>query len=159
MRKRHGWALAALAAVLILGPAFAEPVVVQSGGKDKEATLKGRVAAASKVSAENVAKVLEALGPAVRDKLASGETVELPGLGTFRVVTVPEHRNLIDGRPATVNAANYVTFDPAGSLADAANAPGAVPAEVVPEFRYNPLPDQLPSLKTPNERMPTIRTP
>jgi nucleoid DNA-binding protein len=153
--------LAAQAAAVILGPAFAEPVVVKSGGKDKDkgTTLKGRVAAASKVSEENVAKVLEALGPAVRDRLASGETVELPGLGTFRVVTVPEHRNLIDDRPATVNAANYVTFNPTGSLIDAANAPGAVPAEVVPEFRYVPLPDQLPSLKVPFERMPSIRTP
>jgi nucleoid DNA-binding protein len=156
MRKRHGWALAALAASLGV-VVFASSAFSDNKSK-KEQTLKGSVAASSKVSEENVAKVLEALGPAIRDKLAAGETVELPGLGVFRVVRVAEHRDLINGRPATVNAVNAVEFLPVGGLDAAANAPGAVPAETVPEFRYVPLPDQTPGLRTPEDRMPNVRT-
>jgi nucleoid DNA-binding protein len=156
MRKRHGWALAALAASLGV-VVFASAAFSDNKSKKSE-TLKGRVAASSKVSEEDVAKVFEALGPAIRDKLASGETVELPGLGVFRVVRVPEHRDLVNGRPATINPANYVEFVPAGGLDAAANAPGAAPAETVPEFRYEPLPGQTPSMKLPDERMPNVRT-
>jgi len=157
MRKRHEWALAALAASLGV-VVFASSAFSDNKAK-KELTLKGAVAASSKVSEENVAKVLEALGPAIRDRLAAGETVELPGLGTFRVVRVPEHRDLINGRPATVSAVNSVEFLPAGGLDAAANAPGAAPAVTVPEFRYNPLPDQTPGLRVPEDRMPNVRTP
>jgi nucleoid DNA-binding protein len=148
--------LAALAASLGVA-VFAASAFCDNKPK-KEETLKGRVAASSKVSEENVAKVLDALGPAIRDKLANGETVELPGLGVFRVVRVPEHRDLVNGRPATINAANYVEFVPAGGLDAAANAAGAVPAETAPEFRYQPLPGQTPGLRTPEQRMPNVRT-
>jgi len=156
MRKRHVWSLPALAASLGM-VVFASSAFSDNKSK-KELTLKGSIAASSKVSEENVAKVLEALGPAVRDKLASGQTVELPGLGVFRVVRVPEHRDLVNGRPATINPANYVEFVPAGGLDAAANAAAAVPAETVPEFRYEPLPGQTPSMKLPDERMPNVRT-
>ena len=84
--------------------------------------------------------------------------MELKGLGTLRVVRVPEHRDLVDGRPATIPASNYVDFLPAGGLVEAANAPGAVPQDTVPPFQYVPLPDQTKGLRTPEERMPNVRT-
>src|ERR671932_802480 len=65
-------------------------------------TLAGSIAAATKVSEQDVDKVLQALGPAVRDQLIRGQQVNLNGLGVFRVVQVPEHRDLVGGRPATV---------------------------------------------------------
>jgi len=49
----------------------------------------------------------------------------LQGLGVFRVVRVPEHRDLVDGRPAVIAATNYVDFKPFGGLVDAANAAAA----------------------------------
>jgi nucleoid DNA-binding protein len=163
MRKLHAWAatavLGAVVAVLAFAaPAFSDKPAAKDNAKDKPTTLNGRIAADSKVSEGDVAKVLAALGPAVRDRLAAGEKVELPGLGAFRVVHIPEHRDLVDGRPALVPGSNYVDFTPFGGLIDAANAPGAVPQETVPPFEFNPLPGQTPSQHVPFERMPNIRT-
>jgi nucleoid DNA-binding protein len=121
--------------------------------------LKGRIAKATKLPENDVAKMLAALGPAVRDLLGQGETVEIPNLGTFRVVRVPEHRDLVDGRPATIAGSNSVEFLPSGRFADAANQPGVKPAETVPPFEYNPLPDQTRGLKTGPTRAPNNRTP
>jgi nucleoid DNA-binding protein len=121
-------------------------------------TVKGRIAVATKLPEADVAKMLDALGPAVKDLLGQGQTVEVPNLGSFRIVRVPEHRDLVDGRPATIPGNNTVEFLPTGRFADAANLPGAKPAETVPPFEYNPLPDQTKSLKTGPTRMPNSRT-
>jgi len=110
------------------------------------------------VSEEDVAKVIEALGPAVREHLAKGEVIDLPGLGAFRVVRVPDHRDLIGGRPVVVSGVNSVEFVPSGGLVDAANAANAIPQETVPPFEYNPLPNQAKSLRAPDERAPKVRT-
>lgn len=155
----HSWAavagLGALAALLAFtGQALSE----KPAAKDKPTTLQGRIAADSKLAEADVAKMLAALGPAIRDRLAAGDKVDLPGLGVFRVVRVPDHRDLVNGRPATVPGSNYIDFKPYGSLADAANAPGAVPEETVPPFEFNPLPGQTKSLHVPDERMPNVRT-
>jgi nucleoid DNA-binding protein len=125
--------------------------------KEKPATLKERIATETKLAEADVAKMLDALGPAVRDQLARGERVELPGLGVLRVVHVPQHRDLIGGRPALVAGNNYVDFLPDAGLVQAANAPGAVPQATVPPFQYNPLPGQTPSQHVPDERMPNVR--
>ena len=162
MRKLHHWVAPALFGAVVAVLAFASPAFSDKPAakekKDKPTTLAGRVAADSKVSEEEVAKVLAVLGPAVRDRLAAGERVELPGLGVFRVVHIPEHRDLVDGRPALVAGSNTVDFLPYGNMVEAANAPGAVPQETVPPFEFNPLPGQTKSLHVPDERMPNVRT-
>lgn len=158
MRNLHrGAAVGVLAAVL----AFAAPGLSEksaAGEKDKPTSFTGRIAADAKVPEEEVARVLAALGPAVRDQLAQGDRVELPGLGVFRVVRIAEHRDLVGGRPALIAANNYVDFTPAGGVADAANAAGAVPQATVQPFEFNPLPGQTKSQHVPNERMPNVRT-
>jgi len=116
------------------------------------------VATAAKLREEDVAKVLSALGPAIREQLARGEVVELPGLGVFRIVRVPEHKDLVNGRPATIPAANTVEFLPSGDAIDAANAADAVPADTVPAYQFNPLPIQTKGLRTPEDRMRNVRT-
>lgn len=121
--------------------------------------LKGRIAKATKLPEADVAKVLDAFGPAIRDMLGQGETVSIANLGTFRVVRIPEHRDLVNGRPATIAGSNYVEFLSSGTFGDAANLPGVKPAETVPPFEYNPLPDQAKGLKTGQTRQPNNRTP
>jgi nucleoid DNA-binding protein len=122
-------------------------------------TVKGRIAVATKLSEDEVAKVLDALGPAIRDLLGQGNTVTISNLGTFRVVRIPEHRDMVDGRPATIPGSNYIEFLATGGFAAAANQPGVKPADTVPPFEYTPLPDQAKGLKTPGTRSPNSRTP
>ena len=162
MRNVHKWTAAAVLGAVVAVLALASPAFSdkQPAAKDKEkpTTLKGRIAADTKLSEDEVAKVLAALGPAIRDRIAAGDKVELPGLGSFRVVHIPDHRDLVNGRPTLVAGSNYIDFAPIGGLVDAANAAAAVPQETVPPFEFNPLPDQTKSLHVPDERMPNVRT-
>jgi nucleoid DNA-binding protein len=144
------------------GPAPA-PVIIQGQGQPSKQQMANlplprRIAAETKLTEEQVNKVLEALGPAVRDALARGQQIELPGLGTFRVVRVPQHRDLVNGRPATISGVNSVEFLPVGDMVSAANSDNAVPNEVVPPFEYNPLPNQVKGQRVGEVRMPNIRT-
>jgi nucleoid DNA-binding protein len=166
MCKRHWWALGALLGTLGLGLALNPSAGAQAPrdaakepAKDKEVTLKGQIAAASKLGEDDVEKMLKALGPAIRDQLRNGREVELPGLGRFRVVRVPDHKDLVNGRPATIAGSNNVEFLPVGEMVNAANSSGAVPAETVPPFEYNPLPGQTKAPRQPTNRAPTTRTP
>jgi nucleoid DNA-binding protein len=155
MRKLHWCALAATAA---LGVIVGMSVQAQTDKKQPSRPLHEMVAKKTKLSEDDVKKVLEALGPAIREKLANGETLDLPNLGTFRVVRIPEHKDLVKGRPATIEAVNNVEFVPVGDLFDAANAASAVPAVTVPAFEYNPLPGQTRSERAPlRTREPTVR--
>jgi nucleoid DNA-binding protein len=161
MRKLNKWAVigvlgAAAGLLAFASPALSEKLTAKD--KQKAVTIPGRISLQTKVPEEDVAKVIEALGPAIREHLANGEVVELPGLGVFRVVRIPEHRDLINGRPAVVAGVNNVEFVANGVLVDAANAAKAVPQETVPPFMYNVLPDQTKSLRAPDERMPNVRT-
>jgi nucleoid DNA-binding protein len=174
MRKAHWLVLGGLAASF--GLAFVLAAQAQAPRKDGPAPppvilpgeparkpianlpLPRRLAAETKLTEEQVNKVLEALGPAVRDALARGEQIELPGLGTFRVVRVPQHRDLVNGRPATISGVNSVEFLPVGGLVGAANSDNAVPNEVVPPFEFNPLPNQIKGQRVGEVRMPNIRT-
>lgn len=57
--------------------------------------------------------VLEALGRLVREALVRGETVELPGLGTFRVEHQPSRTDqLPDGSIALRPPSDNVVFVP-----------------------------------------------
>lgn len=115
------------------------------------------IAKTTKVAQEDVDKVLTEFGAQLSRQLAAGREIELPGCGSFRVARLPESRNLEDGRPVIQPATNVVVFLPDESLTQAANAPGAVPATVVPAFQYVPLPGQTPSTKTPYNRAPSTR--
>ena len=161
MHKRNKWAavgvLGVVAGVLTFAsPALSEKLIAKD--KQKATTIAGRISLETKLSEEDVGKVIKALGPAVREHLANGEVVDLPALGAFRVVRVPQHRDLVGGRPAVIPGVNSVEFVPDSGLVDAANAASAVPQETVPPFEYNPLPDQTKSLRTPDERAPKVRT-
>jgi nucleoid DNA-binding protein len=122
-------------------------------------SLRGRIVAATKLPEDEVGKVLDALAPAIRGLLGQGETVTVPNLGTFRVVRIPDHRDMVDGRPVTVTGSNYIEFLATGAFASAANQPGVQPAETVPPFEYKTLPDQTQGLKTGGTRSPSSRTP
>jgi nucleoid DNA-binding protein len=136
-----------------------EPLRLGSAQANLPTNLNGRIAAATKLPPNDVAKVMDALGPAIRDLLGQGQTVMVPNLGSFRVVRIPEHRDLVNGRPATIGGSNYVEFLATGRFAEAANQPGVQPAESVPPFEYHALPDQAPGLKTGQTRSPNSRTP
>ena len=157
MCKRQWFGLGALIGGLAL--VFFDASPVQSQRPPKEETLSQRIARRSKLTDENAIKFLEALGPAIREELGRGKTVSINGLGQFRVVQVPAHKDLRKGRPVTIEANNTVEFLPAGEMNDAANSENAKPAEVVPPFEYNPLPGQTPGQKTGRTRTPPVRTP
>lgn len=160
MRTRHGWALGGLCAALALMVGLTATAQPSKRRALREETLPQRVARSTKLSEENVNRVMQALGPAIREELTHGRSVSLPGLGTFRVVRVEGHRDLgRGGRPVDVPAVNTVEFLADGSLDSAANSAGARPAETVPGFHYVPLPDQTPGQRTGPVRTPGIRTP
>ena len=83
MRKLHMWAAAAVLGAVVAVLAFAAPRAGQAGPADKDkpaakdkpkekpTTLQGRIAADTKLSEEDVDKVLAALGPAIRDDRGS----------------------------------------------------------------------------------------
>jgi nucleoid DNA-binding protein len=158
MGKRRWVGLTVLLTALGVLLGVSDEALSQRPQAKKQMTLKGRIMDYSRLEEKETNKFLQAIGPAVRDLLAAGQQVEVPGLGLFRIVNVPPHRDLINGRPATVQGSNYVEFVPSGELNGAANSSTATPAEVVPPFQYNPLPGRDPGSKAPNERMPNVRT-
>jgi nucleoid DNA-binding protein len=159
MRTRHGWALAGLCGALALAAGMTATAQPQKR-PPREETLSQRVARTTRLSEKDVVRVLQELGPAVREELRRGREVSLPGLGTFRVVRVEGHRDLgRGGRPVVVPAVNTVEFLADGDMDSAANSAGAQPAETVPGFHYVPLPDQTPGQKVGPVRTPGIRTP
>ena len=99
-----------------------------------------------------------ALGPVITDKLRSGEAVTLPGVGILRVVRVEEHKDLATGLPTRVPPANYIEFVPTAELSGAANAPGAVPALVVPPNEFIVNPNSNPGVRTGGMRTGGSRT-
>ncbi len=157
MRKPHWIALGALLAVLGLFLGVADPARSQRP-QEAPQTIKDRIVKETKLKAADVQAMLTALGPALRDHLRGGNQAELPGLGTFRVVRIPEHRDMVAGRPVTVAGSNYVEFLPSGDLVNAANAANVVPADVVPPFEYIIDPYQTPSMRVGTNRNPGTRT-
>jgi nucleoid DNA-binding protein len=161
MRKAHWWGLGALVGTLgLVVGATAQQVQRPGADKKQPATFEGRMLAATKLQEQDLRKFLTALGPAISASISSGQSVNVPGLGTFRVVRIPEHRDMAaGGRPIIVEPVNYVEFLPAGNLTSAANAAGAAPAVTVPQFQYVPLPDRVPGNRNPGARTPNTRQP
>jgi nucleoid DNA-binding protein len=157
MRNRPWLALGTLLAAVWLALSWAMPVHSQ-GEKKKEETFEQRVAKKAKVAEEDVLKTLQALAPIIKVELQNGRSVNLPGLGTFRVARVPQHRDMADGKVVNVAGRNYVEFLAAGDLDEAANADGVQPAVTVPPMEFNPLPGQTPSMKAGRTRVPATRT-
>ena len=89
MRKHHSWALAALGAALLLALIVAEPARSQRPPLPQEQTLAGDIAARTGLNEGDVAKVLQAFGPAITERLARGQTVDLPGFGQVRTCAHP----------------------------------------------------------------------
>jgi nucleoid DNA-binding protein len=158
MRGKQWLVLGVLLGLFGLGLGLHGQAIQQRPAPKNAMTLKGRIMDYSKLTAKDTDKFLQAIGPAIRDLLKRGDTVSVQGLGQFRIVNVPAHRDLVNGRPATIPAASYVEFIPTGDLAAAANGPSATPAEVVPPFQYVPLPGRDPGIRTGNTRMPNVRT-
>jgi nucleoid DNA-binding protein len=167
MRKPQWWALGALLGTLGLVLGLASPAqsqrIIQGQGigsrpPGNDTTLRGRLIQETRMQGNDVDKLLNALGPSVVGMLSSGQQVSIPGLGTFRVVNVPPHRDLAGGRAAIVPGSNYVEFLPTADMVNAANAGGAIPAESVPPFFYNPMPGQVPSPHVGTVRSTGMRT-
>lgn len=165
MRKGHWLALGSLLGAMALVLFIAAPAQSQNKvEKPQDETLAQKVARGARLPEENVNRIMQALGPAVRAELAAGKTVTLPGLGTFRVVQIPEHKNMTvggrtGGTPYITPSVNNVEFLPDGALSSAANSATARPAVVVPPFEYIPLPGQTPGQKTGRTRVPQTRSP
>jgi nucleoid DNA-binding protein len=159
MRKRPWLALAAAAG--LFGAFLPSDAPGQPAPKPRsDETMTQRVARESKLSEEQITRVLNALGPAIRAELTKGNTVNLPGLGAFRVVRVAEHKDMEagTGRVFNVPARNTVEFLATDGLSEAANSASTVPAETVPAFEYNPLPNQTKGQKVPQTKTEGIRT-
>jgi nucleoid DNA-binding protein len=156
MRKSQWIALCTLIVGTGLVLAFPDPP--KRGKREEPQTLRGKIARATKFTEPQTQKFLEALGPAIRDLIQTGSEVDVPGLGVFRIVRVPEHKDLQGGRPVTVAGNNYVEFLPTRELVNAANGADAVPNETVPPFEYIINPYQTPGAKAPTIRNPGTRT-
>jgi nucleoid DNA-binding protein len=151
MRKAQ-WALAALIAALAL------TAQAQVPGRKSVPEFKTDVAKRASLKAKTVDKLLEALGPAMREQLRAGRQVEIDGVGIFRVVRINEYRDLVGGVPGTIPARNYVEFVPATELTAAANSPGAVPARTVDGYQFKVNPNSAPSGRTEVPKVPRSRT-
>jgi nucleoid DNA-binding protein len=124
----------------------------------KEESIPQRIARDTKLSEKDAEKAYQAVGPAIREQLQRGKTVSVPGLGTFRVVRVAEHKDLAGGgRPVTIPAFNTVEFVGNLEVADGVNAEGVTPAETVPAFHYIPNPYQTPPQKAGRTHVPSQR--
>ncbi len=156
MRNWNRW-IAGGVLLLAVGITLSRTSQAQTPKPPASATLTGDIATTTKLDERDVDKVLRELGPAIAKRLARGEKIDMPGLGTFRVVRIPAHNDLVDGKPTTIPTTNNVEFLAAAEIVNASNAPDAVPAAVVPPFQYNILPDQTPGQKVPNTRVPSSR--
>jgi nucleoid DNA-binding protein len=157
MSRTH-WILTALIAAgvalyALTGSAQSQrPLLIQP-------TLAKDVALESGVSEEDTAKVLNALGSVVRKQIATGRPrIELPGIGTFRVIRAPEHRALQDGKQIMVPGSNYIELVTDVGLKQAANSPLAVPAEIIPIWNnYDPEPSRVQGQRVPSGRVEPAR--
>jgi nucleoid DNA-binding protein len=156
MRKQHWLALGGLVAGVAIGLGVAGSARSQLPPPPPR-SLPTELRQTTGLEEAQVLKLLNALGPEISRQLAAGREVSLPGLGTFRVVQMEATRALEAGRPTTEPARNFVEFIPDAAVERAASAPGATPAVFVPTFQYVPLPNQTPSTRVPQQRVPYSR--
>jgi nucleoid DNA-binding protein len=157
MRKARWLALAVLLATmgLVAGQSTTKTARPK---ENKEETIPQRIAKDTKLTEQQAEKFYNAVGSAIRDQLHRGKTVAVPGLGTFRVVRVAEHKDMAaGGRPVTVPAFNTVEFVGTVEVSDGVNAEGVTPAETVPPFQYITLPGQTPGQKMGRTHAPSQR--
>lgn len=126
--------------------------------KDKVAPdLKTGIATRTKFKTATVEKMLEQMGPAIKEQLRAGRVVAIDGVGTFQVVRIQAYKDINrNGEPVLVPARNYVEFLPDDGLNEAANAEGAVPARTVEGYKFVVNPNQAPTLKV--ESIKVLRT-
>ncbi len=69
-------------------------------------------------------EAVDAVFEYIMGSLAKGESVQIPGFGTFNISYRPERagRNPRTGEAMTIKASNAVRFKPAKGLKDAVNA-------------------------------------
>jgi nucleoid DNA-binding protein len=147
MRAKRWLVVGALAGVAGLFLGFGGEAYPQR--QAPQGTLQQELAKKAQVKQALAARFLAALGPVVTAQLQQGGTVTLPGLGVFRVVRVPEHRDLgPGGRPVLVPGRNYVEFAPASGLNQATNDSGVKAAVTVQPFEFIPDRNQAPSQRT-----------
>ena len=126
--------------------------------EQKDETIPQRIARDTKLNQKDAEKFFQAMGPALRDQLQRGKTVAVPGLGTFRVVRVAEHRDMAaGGRPIVVPAFNTVEFVGSVEVNEGVNAEGVTPEETVPAFQYIPIPNRTPAQKQGRNALPGQR--
>jgi nucleoid DNA-binding protein len=149
----------------LVGLAYSQPRPTPPQGAAKAPGGTGlplavRLAARTKLPEKTVQTVLDALGPAVLAEIAAGGTDSIPRLGGFRVVRIPEHKDMErgTGRVLNVPGKNYIVFDPEGQAESAANAANVQPNAVVPPFEYILLPGQTPGQRVGRTRAPDVRT-
>jgi nucleoid DNA-binding protein len=157
MRMGQWFVLGVVVAGLSIALICASPV--HSQRQPAEESFAQKLAHSAKLTEEQATRFLDALSPVFQDELKAGKTIQIKGLGTFRVVRIAEHKDmeLGTGRPITVPASNTVEFVSTNELDAAANSANAKPAETVLPFQYNPLPGQTPSQKVGRTRVPPQR--
>jgi nucleoid DNA-binding protein len=160
MRHKKWWALGSLLVVPALFVGVAGTGYSQRDrGRPKQEGIEEKVAKKVRLKPAVIKQVLEALGPAVLAQVSTGEQVVIPGLGTFRVVRIPEHRDLRNGRPTTIAATNYIEFIPTAGVVTSVNRLGVVPSATVPQFEYIPRPNEVPATRVPTMREGRRRIP
>jgi nucleoid DNA-binding protein len=157
MRTARWLALAIL--FTTIGLVTGQPTTKKAKPRDtRDETIPQRIARETKLEEKDAEKFFQAVGTAIRDQIQRGKTVSVPGLGTFRVVRVAEHKDMAaGGRPIVVPAFNTVEFVGSIEVNDEVNATNVTPAETVPAFQYNPLPGQTPGQKQGRSHVPSSR--
>lgn len=153
--RRTRWTLAVLVGSLALVMA----VQAQVESKKPPRSFHAELAAEAKVKEEVVERVIKAIGPVVRAQLRAGREVTISGVGSLRIVQIGEHRDLVDGRPATIAARNIVEFVGTPETEVAANAPGVVPSRVIEGYEFRINPRSNPGIRTDSIRTPDMRVP
>ena len=159
MRTARWFALVVLLGTMSLVPG--QSTTKSAKPRDtKDETIPQRIARETKLNEKDADKFYQAVGTAVREQLQRGKTVSVPGLGTFRVVRVAEHKDLAaGGRPVVVPAFNTVEFVGSVEVNDGVNGGNITPSETVPAFQYNPLPGQTPGQRQGRTHVPSSRVP
>jgi DNA-binding protein HU-beta len=83
--------------------------------------LASRLAESCDLSKAEAGRVLNGVLDEITNALSKGESITLPGFGTFKVTDRPERqgRNPKTGEPMTIKAGKSVRFTPGKSLKDA----------------------------------------
>lgn len=155
--RGHLIALGGLLSLLVLGITLTARAQVVST-LPKRQTLEERLVKETKVKKTDVAKILKALGPALREQLQQDGKIDVPGLGIIRVLRITEYKDLVNGLPTTIPARNYVEIEADSAANRAVNQPGVPPARTIQGYEFRVNPNASPGIKTQDRRVPRTRT-